>query len=77
MIHVDLPNLVLIPLVFNLAILLACWVYYSFVHPSGRVAHTRSRIYRCGVCEHVYVEARDVPLARCPRCGRNNEAIRR
>ena len=77
MISVSLPNLVLIPLVFNLAIILACWMYYTFMHPSSRVARSRSRLYRCRVCEHVYAEARDVPMARCPRCGHNNDAIRR
>jgi hypothetical protein len=76
-IEVDLPNLVLIPLVFNLAIIFACWMYYTFLHRSCRVVRTRSRIYRCSVCENVYVEERDVPLARCPRCGHNNQAIRR
>lgn len=77
MIEVELPHLVLIPLVFNLAIIMACWMYYTFIHRSGGVARTRSRIYRCNVCANVYVEERDVPLARCPRCGHNNEAIRR
>lgn len=77
MIEVSLPHLILIPLVFNLAIILSCWMYYHFAHHSRRVVRTRSRIYRCSVCENVYVEERDVPLARCPRCGHNNEAIRR
>ena len=77
MIEVSLPYLVLIPLVFNLAIIWACWMYYTFAHRAGRPVRTRSRIYRCSVCENVYVEERDVPRARCPRCGHNNQALRR
>jgi rubrerythrin len=77
MIEVSLPNLVLIPLVFNLAIIFACWMYYTFAHHASRAVRRSARIYRCSVCDNVYLEVRDIPLARCPRCGHNNEAIRR
>ena len=35
------------------------------------------KIYRCGRCNHVYVDTRDVPMSRCPQCDHFNEAIRR
>ena len=33
-------------------------------------------LYRCSVCEHVYVDERETGLARCPRCECLNEHIR-
>jgi hypothetical protein len=77
MIEVSLGNLILIPLFFNLIILFICYLYYTAVRLARRAQERRTRIYRCAVCTHVYVDDRDVPLARCPRCGCLNEAIRR
>jgi rubrerythrin len=37
----------------------------------------RAHIYRCDQCGHVYVDARAVPISRCPSCRTLNEAIRR
>ena len=77
MIEVSFTNLILVPLVFNLVVLFSCYVYYSATRFARGVRERRTRIYRCQVCEHVYVDDRDVPLARCPRCGCLNDAVRR
>jgi len=77
MIEVSMSSLVVIPLVFNLMIILTCYVYYATLRVARHAVRRRTRIYRCDVCEHVYGDDRDVPLARCPRCGCLNEAVRR
>ena len=77
MITVSISNLIFIPLLFSLLILLGCHVYYTAIRLAHGVRERRSRIYRCQVCEHVYVDDRDLPLARCPRCGCLNDAVRR
>lgn len=65
------------PVVFALVAIFGAWQYYSSrsMWPQKPVAE--GRIYRCAQCGHVYVEARDVPMSRCPRCDRLNEAVRR
>lgn len=77
MIEVSLSNMILLPLFFNLGILLVCYLYYTAVRMARRAQERGTRIYRCEICSHVYVDDRDVPLARCPRCGCLNEAVRR
>lgn len=77
MIHVSLSTIVLLPLITGLLAILVWWIYYG-VRDARRQAPVRQeRIYRCAVCNHVYVDARNVPLARCTRCGCLNEALRR
>jgi hypothetical protein len=66
----------LLPLMIGLVVVLIQWIL-SFLReaaPLRKTAH--NRIYRCQVCEHVYLDARDVPLARCDRCGCLNEAVK-
>ncbi|MFH0880285.1 MAG: hypothetical protein V2A34_11280 [Lentisphaerota bacterium] len=77
MIKFSLPFLLLIPMVFTLVMLMAGWLYYAIRQGKTIRRPTRSRIYRCLGCGHVYVDERDVPLARCPRCSGMNEAVRR
>jgi hypothetical protein len=77
MIYVALPTLIFIPFLFTLVAVFLCSLYYAFSRGTLKVKGTRARIYRCAVCYHVYVDSRDVPLARCPRCGCLNEAVRR
>ena len=62
---------------FNLLALLAGWLYYAnrLLWPKPMAAP--GKIYRCARCRHVYVDPRDVPMARCPQCHHFNEAIRR
>ena len=77
MIHVALPHLIFIPFLFTLVVIFLCSLYYFVRGETPKVKGARARIYRCAVCDHVYVDSRDVPLARCPRCGCLNEAVRR
>jgi hypothetical protein len=75
--EVSLPNMVLLPMVFNLAAVVVLRIYYT-VRDSRRSAKNYSqRIFRCTVCRHVYEDVRDVPLSRCPRCSCLNEPVRR
>jgi hypothetical protein len=75
--QMPLSSLFVLPLVFALVGLFACWVYYGARRNARHARAVHTRIYRCSVCQHVYVDARDVPLARCPRCGCLNEAVKR
>jgi hypothetical protein len=77
MIHLSMPNLLFVPFLFTLVLLFAAGLYYAARFRAPRVKASHTRIYRCSVCRHVYVDARDVPLARCPRCGCLNEAVKR
>jgi hypothetical protein len=76
MIQVSLTHLFLIPLTLSLSAILLWWLFYT-IRDVARQPRTRAtRIYRCAVCQHVYVDARDVPLSRCRRCGCLNEAVK-
>ena len=63
--------------VFTLVGLFAAWIYYSNRVQWPQKPLADGRLYRCSSCGHVYVEARDVPMARCPKCDHLNEAVRR
>lgn len=76
MLTVPLTHLFLIPVVGALLALLLWWVFYSLCDVARHHPAATARIYRCAVCEHVYVDARDVPLSRCRRCGCLNEAVK-
>ena len=67
----------LAPVVLTLVVLFIAWVYYSNRKSWPGQPIEQGRIYRCSACGHVYVEGRDVPMSRCPRCDTFNEAIRR
>jgi rRNA maturation endonuclease Nob1 len=74
---VSLDQYLLVPPVAALAALLALWLLYDLRRRRQRRRGKRhDRIYRCAACRHVYVDARRVPLAACPRCGALNEALR-
>lgn len=77
MIPVPLHEFIFIPLALALVVLFLCGLYYSARSTSAGVRPSRTRIYRCASCGHVYVDGRDVPLARCERCGFMNEAVKR
>lgn len=77
MIEVSYSMLMLLPLTLTLAAILLGWLFYTVRDSAWQTPVARARIYRCAVCTHVYVDNRDVPLARCRRCGCLNEAIRR
>ncbi len=74
--NTSLSGLILIPMIFHLVVISICWLYYLVREGYPHMAPVRSRIYRCQVCEYVYLDTRDVPLARCQRCGCLNEAVK-
>jgi len=77
MIEVSVPNFIFITMTTTMLVIFVWWLYYGTREWARRRPAAHTRIYRCAVCNHVYVDARDVPLARCDRCGCLNEAIKR
>ena len=73
----DLLEPFVMPVVLALVALFAAWIYYGARRLWPQKPLAEGRIYRCAACGHVYVEGRDVPMSRCPRCDRINEAVRR
>ena len=65
------------PVAVNLVGIFALWLYYSRRNVWPARPLQRGKIFRCGGCGIVYVDGRDLPMARCPRCSVFNEAIRR
>ena len=63
--------------VFTLVGLIGAWIYYGQRVQWPEKPLAEGRLYRCSACGHVYVESRDVPMARCPKCDRFNESVRR
>ena len=63
--------------VFALVGLFIAWIYYTARTRWTRQPFDGGRLYRCSTCGHVYVEARDLPMARCPECNHLNESVRR
>ena len=74
--NVDITELILIPMLLHLGAVLLCWIIYACRDEPRPARAQRHRIYRCQHCEHVYLDARNVPVARCSRCGKLNEAVR-
>lgn len=76
MIELSVPTLFLFPLCILSGLLLIVWAIYSL---RGGSIHFRARqitrIYRCENCQHPYIDHREVPATRCPRCGALNDAF--
>ena len=75
-ITLPLEQLLLLPLAIQLVVLFGIAVYYGVIHRQ-RYDRKKANIYRCAVCNYVYLDGRNVPLSRCTRCSCLNEAIRR
>lgn len=75
MIPVSLATALLVPFLFTMVLLLGIWLFYDLRTLRRPLITNKERIYRCSVCNHVYVDGRDVPLVRCPRCGCLNDPI--
>jgi len=76
-IPVSIFTLLWLPMAMALLVVLGLGAWYT---RDGRVRARRKRasnIYRCAVCRRVYVETRDLPLARCPHCSCMNEVVKR
>lgn len=61
------------PAVFALVTLFIAWIYYASRNRWTDKPLHDGRLYRCATCGRVYVEPRQVPMARCPHCARLNE----
>ena len=69
-------NWIVLPLAFSLGILFLLATAYDLL-VFHRRKNKRESIYRCEECHHIYAELHRTPLARCPKCGQQNEPSRR
>jgi len=72
---VDPLSLIVVPLVLALGLLFVLAAAYDLLVFLRRKSKDKF-IYRCSGCRHIYTELHRTPLARCPRCGKNNEPVR-
>lgn len=73
---IDLLNLFTLPLILALAVLFTVAAFYDFITFRRRKKTGAQAVYRCDACRHIYTVLRRTPLARCPKCGKQNEPIR-
>lgn len=66
-----------LPLLFNLVIIVAAWLYYDLRHAWSRRPTVRSAVFRCTRCQAVYADDSGVPRIACPRCAHHNDAVRK
>lgn len=76
MIPVEPLSLFTLPLTLSLAALFAAAVFYDLIIFRRRRKNRNKAIYRCGACRHIYTVPRRIPLARCPKCGKQNGPVR-
>ncbi|HKL22501.1 MAG TPA: hypothetical protein VJ904_11895 [Tichowtungia sp.] len=75
MITIDPLQLIVIPLALVLAgLFFAAWLYD--LKTFRRRKKKDETIYRCTDCKRIYTLIQRTPLARCPRCGKQNPAVR-
>ena len=72
----DPISLLLAPLAVSLGILFLLATFYDLI-VFRRQKSKKGAIYRCSGCRHIYTELHRTPLARCPKCGQQNEPSRR
>jgi rubrerythrin len=73
---VDPLNLFVIPLTLALVALFAAAAAYDLILFRRRRKNGRQAVYRCEACRHIYTVPRRMPLARCPKCGKQNEPVK-
>lgn len=73
---IDPLNLLAIPLILALGALFAAAAFYDLTVYRRRRRNGNKSIYRCDACRHIYTVAHRTPLARCPKCGKQNEPVR-
>jgi rRNA maturation endonuclease Nob1 len=69
-------NLLTIPLALTLIALFAAAAVYDFITFRRRRKSATPVVYRCDACRHIYTVPHRTPLARCPKCGSQNEPVR-
>ena len=73
---IDPLILIVVPLTLALGLLLLLATAYD-VRLFRRRKSKDESVYRCESCRHIYTEVHRTPLARCPKCGQQNEPSRR
>ncbi len=73
---IDPLSLIVVPLTLALGLLLLLATAYDVILFRRRKSKDES-VYRCESCRHIYTEIHRTPLARCPKCGQQNEPSRR
>jgi hypothetical protein len=73
---VDPLSLFVLPLVLALTALFAATAAYDFIIFRRRKNIAKAVVYRCDACRHIYTVPCRIPLARCPKCGKQNEPIK-
>lgn len=68
--------LILLPLAIALGLLFALATAYDAVIFRRRKDKNTS-IYQCRKCQYIYTELHRTPLAHCPKCGHQNEPLRK
>lgn len=72
----DPLSLFAIPLTLTLAALFAAAAAYDFIVFRRRRKNGNEVVYRCDACRHIYTVPLRTPLARCPKCGQQNEPVK-
>ena len=73
---VDPVSLFALPLTLSLVLLFAAAAAYDFITFGRRRKTGNKAVYRCEACRHIYTVLHRTPLARCPKCGQQNEPVR-
>jgi len=72
---VDPLQFIVIPLATALAGLFLAALAYD-LKTFQRQKSKDETVYRCADCRSIYTDIHRTPLARCPKCGKQNEPIR-
>lgn len=72
----DPVSLFTLPLALSLLLLFAAAAFYDFTTFRRRRKNGNKAVYRCEACRHIYTVLRRTPIARCPKCGQQNEPVR-
>lgn len=72
----DPLSLFVLPLALALVALFVAAAAYDFIVFRRRRQNENETVYRCDACRHIYTVPRRTPLARCPKCGKQNEPVR-
>ncbi len=72
---IDPLHLIILPMALALAALFfAAWLYD--IRSVRRRKKKKETVYRCMDCHCIYTDTHHTPLARCPKCGKQNAAVR-
>jgi len=69
-------SFLVLPLTFSLTAIFAAAAVYDFIIYRRRRKNSSKAVYRCDTCRHIYTSPGRTPLARCPKCGKQNEPVK-